>query len=537
MNYGMRALVVIVLACAGSWHEAHATTWTVDCSAGTISNGVTTVASGLNASNALGSLLGTPLGPGMVTPGPVANDTILINSLCTQDVTIRTSGLTLANPSGASATLNTGDGIAGQLELAGAAMTVIDGLSLGPTGTASGEVADLYVHDGSALALKESQVVNSPIIGIDVARSSSVALTDTTVTGNGASSSTASQTGMGILVENSSTLMLGNTSGTKPAMIENNAGSGVVAQDASSVVVYAATISGNQLTQLTLLGTSSGFMTGLTATPGGPAPTTAIAAPTGGCCAAIFASGASTLDLEQGVVVTGSSTQSAISLEGSSLLANTALISSGAGASSPASSQPTITGSGNAVIALAGGNSICFGTLSIATPPSCTAGGGYAIEILHVATLVQVDAAVLGFPAQADSITGGGTIQLQSTVDLGVEISGTATPSLTWNVGNGGIVVEQNSSFRLEGGVIITGVLDLNEGSNAFFNHTVNPLANTVSNGGASSSIICPFIAVAASHVFIAGANPAASLTPLPSLATTFSTGSPAAGSKQCLAF
>jgi hypothetical protein len=523
-----RSSLVLALAALAWSHGASATTWTVDCNAGTISNGVTTVASGLNASNALGSLLGTPLGPGSVTPGPVANDTILINALCTQDVTIRTSGLTLANPSGASATLNVNDGVVGQLELAGAANIVIDGLSLGPTPTFSGEVANLYIHDGSAAAIKESQVVNSPLIGIEVARSSGVALSDTAVTGNGASSSAPAQTGMGILIENNSTLILGNSSGTKPATIENNTGSGVVVDDASSVVVDAATISGNQMTQVTVLGASSGFMTGMTTSPGTVAPTTTITAPSGGTFQAVFASGASTLDIEQGVVVTGNQTNAAILLEGSSLLLNASLISSGAGAAKPAKAQATISGTGNAVIALASGNAICFGTLTVATPPQCTLlDEGFAIQINHVSTLLQVGGSVLGFPVSADTVTGGGTVQLQSTVDLGISVNGMSTPSLNWTTGSEGVNVSQNSSFRLEGGVVITGQLQLAQGSNAFFNHSQNPLENTVSAG-----VSCSFTSIPASHVSISGA----SLTPAisPPLATNMAS---ATTSPQCLAF
>jgi hypothetical protein len=530
MHEILRRLPPLVLALVAlAWrHDANATTWTVDCNAGTISNGVMTVASGLNASNALGSLLGTPFGPGTVMPAPVANDTILINSLCTQDVTIRTSGLTLANPSGASATLNVNDGVVGQLELAGAANTVIDGLSLGPTTTAEGEVANLFVHDGAAVAVKESQVVNSPLIGIEVARSSGVALTDTAVTGNGASSPAPGQTGMGILVENNSTLILGDMSGAKPATIENNTGSGVVVDDASSVIVDAATISGNQMTQVTVLGASSGFMTGMTTAPGTVAPTTTIVAPSGGTFQAVFASGASTLDIEQGVVVTGNQTNSAILLEGSSLLLNASLISSGAGATNPAKSQATISGTANAVIALASGNSICFGTLTVATPPQCTLlDAGYAIQINHVSTLLQVGGSVLGYPVEADTVTGGGTVQLQSTVDLGIGVNGMSTPSLNWTTGSEEIGVSQNSSFRLEGGVVITGQVQLAQGSNGFFNRSQNPLVNTVSAG-----VLCAFTSIPASHVTISG--PSLSPAISPPLATNMAS---ATVSPQCLAF
>ena len=366
---------------------ASATTWLADCStggptSGEILKGGTPVATGLMPTNTLGfTLLGTPTGSGQITPGPVPGDTIEIKGICTEDVTISTSGLTLVNDNNSGA-LNTGDGVEGQLELAGAGNTVIDGILLSAPGSFSqGEFANLYVHDGAALALETSQVSSGPLIGILAARSSEVSIVATTVSGNGGSGAANDDTNMGILAANNATIYLGKNDGTEAATVENNSGAGIVATEGSSIAINAATISGNVLPQVMLLGASSGFITGLNSS------TTRITAPSNGCCQAVFAAGASTLDVEQGAIVTGNQLNAAIGLDASTLLLQGSTVASGAGESLPAKSEPTLHGTGNSVIALAGGNTVCFGTPGV-SPPCTVTNGGIAIGIDHVSTLI-----------------------------------------------------------------------------------------------------------------------------------------------------
>lgn len=495
---------------------AGATIWTADCNAGTISNGVSTVASGLMASNTLGfTLLGTPNEPGQLTPGPVSGDTIEIRGLCTEDVTIRIPGLTLLDADDPGM-LDTSDGIQGQLELAGAGNTVVDGILLTAPGTFSqGEVANLYVHDGASLALKNAEVSGGPLIGIDAARSSAVSIQDTTVSGNG-SMGPDDTANMGILATSNATVYLGKTDGTAPATVQNNTGAGIVAADSSSISIFGATIAGNGLPQVWLLGSSSGFITG------NDTNSTTITAPSGGCCQAIFAAGASTLDIEQGASVIGNQNKAAIALSASTLLLQGSVVSSGAGAPTPAESEPTLHGTGNSVIALAGGNTVCFGTPS-GSPPCNALDGGIAIDVDHVSTLTQVANTILGYPAAPDTVLGGGSVQMQSTADLGKGLVG-GMPSVAWTTGSLGFTIKQNSSFRLQGGATIVGTLNLTQSSNAFFNKS-NGGTNTISGG-----IICPFITVPAAYV----AGPA-NVSPEPVLATSFQSASKTL--EQCLPF
>jgi hypothetical protein len=125
-------------------------------------------------------------------------------------------------------------------------------------------------------------------------------------------------------------------------------------------------------------------------------------------------------------------------------------------------------------------------------------------------------------------VVGGGTVQLQSTADVGMGFpSGVA--SLGWNAGGNGIAVSQNSSFRMEGGVAITGTLSLAQGSNGFANLVNNPSGNKTPNS--VTSLACPFTSIPAAHVTASSKT----LSPAPSLSTNFQTTNQA--TSQCLSF
>ena len=228
------------------------------------------------------------------------------------------------------------------------------------------------------------------------------------------------------------------------------------------------------------------------------------------CGNAIVAVGSSTVRIEGGATVTaldsGSPAAQAIVLaQGSSLLTQGATIQA------LDSAAATITAGENSVVALAGGNTIC----SVKSGACDSTTDGTALVIDHVSTLMQVPAAEFGYTAAQDLIFGNATAQLQSTIDLGSGSVG-GQPSIAWTVQNastGGIAVAQNSSFRLNGGVSIsgTGGVRLSQGSNGFFN---------ISSGGTNSvsgGITCPFTAIAGAHVVGQTA-----VTPNVALATSF---------------
>ena len=78
-----------------------------------------------------------------------------------------------------------------------------------------------------------------------------------------------------------------------------------------------------------------------------------------------------------------------------------------------------------------------------------------------------------------DTITGNGSVQIESNMELG---TGGTTPS-SWT---GIITVAQNSSLRMDGGITVTGAVKLTQASNGFFN---------ISNGGqniVTGGVSCP---------------------------------------------
>jgi len=117
-----------------------------------------------------------------------------------------------------------------------------------------------------------------------------------------------------------------------------------------------------------------------------------------------------------------------------------------------------------------------------------SAAGGVAVKVTNGSTFHQRIEPGSGSPAGADTITGAGSVHIESNIELG---TGASTPS-TWT---GNIIAAQNSSIRMDGGITVTGTAKLTQASNGFFN---------VSNGGlnvVTLGVTCPFTTNAASHV------------------------------------
>jgi hypothetical protein len=483
------------------------TTWTVNCTTGAIAgSGAQTV----STTGTLGALLGTPASPPTVSPAPQPGDVIEITGICVEDVTVRTSNLQLTNRNGPDALSDSDvDGIKGQLEIDGAQQIVITGLALGDfTGTFSfasaSDDALLYVHGGATVTVQHTALESSPGLGIYVRRASEVFLMSDHIEDNDSN---------GIEIITGSKAVLGADDGSLSVLVEGNGGDGVTVDSGSSVVIQSAQINENANRQLAVLGASSAHVTGSAASV---ALQKCFTAPDTPCGNAVEVWNGSSLRVDDGASVSSVNSSSvetsAILLEGSStLLAASAQILSPSG-------PTTIEASDNSVIALAGGNSICSGTCGTGTT-------GTAITADRVSTLMQVAPAQFGYADLADTIYGGGVMTLQSTADLGMGPIGTGTtPSLTWTTGSAGIDAAQNSSFRLEGGVSITGALSLAQASNGFFNLTNGGTAPNVVSGGVS----CPFSAIPASHV----AGPT-EISPAPTLSTNFF----ATSAGECLSF
>jgi hypothetical protein len=494
------AAMAPVLASLGT--AAVAATYNVDCTTGAVSGAATV--SGSTASLVLGLVLGTPGSLATVSPAPSSGDTINVTGTCTEDVEVTVSDLTIANGSAGA--------VEGQIEVSGATGIVINGLLLGNASSFSfasaSDVALVYAHDGAAVTVSNATIENSPLLGVVAARSSGIALEADQVNDNGGTTADLTERDNGgIQARDDSTVMLGAPDGSAQVTVSNNPYDAIAAYRDSSIVVYSAALSNNAAHQIMVVSASAAYVT---VVPNDGLPTTTIMAPSG-APNAIQAVGTSTLRIDNGVTLAGASGAEAISVEGGS-----ALLLQGSKISTPGAG-PVIEATSGSVIALGGGNSICNGSFSGAT---CTAGTGLAIEIDHVASLVQINPADFGYTAAPETIHGTGAAVLQSTIDLGL---GTVTgvPSVTWNTGAGAVSVAQNSSFRLDGGVTITGELSISQASNGFFN---------VSKGGANdvTQVICSFTDIPGSHV--AGTS---AVTPAVVASTNFLS----TAANQCLSF
>jgi hypothetical protein len=499
--FGAVFLAMALFAASG----AQATTWLVSCTNGTVSNGTTVT----NSATPLGSLLGMPGTPATISPAPVPGDTIKVGGTCAEDVTITTPQLLLINSSSNPEAVN-GDGVQGQLEVARVTGITLLGLTLGSTSStvtfaSPSDQAQLYVHDGAGITVQYSVVENSSLFGILAAQSSTVSVLNSTVTTNGNGSNP--QSTAGIRAINGSTVILAapdQSPGASPTEVNSSHGDGVSLLNGSTLVAQDDTTIGsnNQGRQILIASGSSAHITG--GSVDGFSCFT--------CLDTIDLVGGSLLRLDGGVQVLATAGDFAIlASDGSGIITSGSTIA----ASTTAADVPIVDATDNSVIILAGGNTIC----SNSCDSSAT---GTAIQVDHVSTLTELPSAEFGYPAGAEAIFGDGIAQLQSTIDLGIGLVSSA-PGLAWATSPNGISVAQNSSFRLEGGVAITGTVILAQGSNGFFNASAGG-TNTVSGG-----VSCPFNFIPASHVTASSAV----LSPAPTLASNFFSVAP----NQCMKF
>jgi hypothetical protein len=243
--------------------EAHAAnTWIVDCGAGTIQENSNTAQSGFTASNALGTVLGTPSGPATTGNAAQSGDTVKINGVCSEDVTVRTSGLTIEDETNGVASVNTGTAIEGQLEFNGAVRITLGGIELGSHSGSfsfpgSGENANLYVHGDSSLLVENCDVENGPLDGILVSSNSSIKLLSVIVSANG-TLGTARQA-EGVRIVGGGYAFLGNNDGTDGVIIKGNAGNGLQVIGGGADI-YGSVIDNNGKYQVEFFG-SLGYIT------------------------------------------------------------------------------------------------------------------------------------------------------------------------------------------------------------------------------------------------------------------------------------
>jgi hypothetical protein len=267
--------------------------------------------------------------------------------------------------------------------------------------------------------------------------------------------------GNGLIVADGGTVELGydNNSGLSAAVVIQNNGSGGIYVNNASLDIQNATVQSNQ-------GNGLGASLGQIAFNAG---TIASASGSGVPAVQLYHSG-----LVASGTITGPGDASAILAS-----SNSSVILEGA----------TITDSdanGNdAVLYLEDGSSAhSFGGNTITN----SAPNGNAIVATNGSTFHQRFEAGSGNTNAADTITGGGTAQVESNIEVG---TGAANPS-TWN---GSIDAAQNSSIRMDGGITVNGSVTFAQASNGFFNLT-NTGTNVVTGG-----VLCPFATNQSAHV------------------------------------
>jgi hypothetical protein len=404
--------------------------------------------------------------------------------------------------------LTQGGTIEGQIEVFGSGLecqgpSVSTGtVTLDGTGTAA-NTAVIWAHDAAAVIVDGCTVQNGTGDGILADKNTLVNFQSGTVEDNGTNPSGGAHS-HGIEGLAGASIWLGETTyqdvGTNPGgslvTISGNSGDGIHLTNGANLYSLGTVVDGNGQNAVYLSNNASARFQG-----------GSITAPSGGFTPpawAIQVLAASSLRLE-GV---NSSAASATAPNGalfvaaaSSAILNSTILWGNS------TSAPVVEATGSASVFLAGGNTITV------------ASGGTAMEADHSSSLYQVPPANYGYTAAVETITGAGLVQEQSSADLGQGQIGGTTQSMTWT---GGFLVQQNSSFRMSGGVTVTGQILLQQGSNGFVN-TLNPGTNTVQGG-----IQCPSTSFPASHV-----SGASNVTGTVTLATSPSS----VTSPQCMTF
>ena len=493
---------------------AHAHTYTFQC-AGTAGELEARI-NGTSAWTTTDGLAGTmaPLASGDI----IRIDGTTNGFSCRGDIFVNTSGVTFENHSGTSTLILT-DEIDGTFEVVGADIT-INGLALTchcMTSTANttglspfDEDAALLLRDGATVLFENGEITSSFADGIFATGNAMISLVNTTIVGNGIDpgqlNTFDSAFTSGVYAEAGSKVRLGNPDHSGTVTIAGNGqtfpgseagclGYGVFLR-ASTLDSFAATIGGNGTArtsssenfcgQIALQAGSSARLEGNT-----------IAQTDTAIFQAVQVLGGSSLVTTDNGAPSPLLTTISAGLDGAMMVAaaSSAVLNASTIASS-GNALPTIVTTASSTIAVAGGNSI--------SNPST---GGVVFQIDHLSSLFQVAGHQVGFTDAADAVTGSAFVQVQSSADLGIgPIS--AAPSLNWSVPSGDcILVQQNSSFRLSGGVTIAGApaaaCSLNSGavsttiviqqeSNAFFN-VGRGGSLAISGGGRVSCVFAGF--------------------------------------------
>lgn len=388
------------------------------------------------------------------TPGQLAallgtvrfGDTVVITGICVGDITLPTT-LTLTNHLSSAALVAT-DGIEGQVTVATlAGGATINGILLEGHPTSTGAIANLAVFGPGQTTLQHSKVTRAQADGIYIGNGGSVYLVGSVVSGNGVARMAGNSDGVDIDVGG----FLDDAKTGPASTITGNPGRGILVENGGSLRLHATTVSADGVSEIVAMG-------GTVRLEG-----TVVKGATGAAQPAVQVFNGSRLEL-YGAGVSGPG-GAVLVAGGSSALAAGATLS-GSGAAAPALEVASASS-----LMLGGGNRI----LNAAT-------GGVAAKVDRNANLMQVLSSRFGAADAVDTVTGAGVVLEESSIDLGTGLIGGA-PSLTWT---GSLTVSERSVVKLQGGVAVSGSLQLTDGADGLF-YLANGGTNRVSGG-----VTCP---------------------------------------------
>jgi hypothetical protein len=413
-------------------------------------------------------------------PGSV----LAIKGLCTQQILIASAtswGITLTNETGNPASpLMAGDGIDGEIAIDGPLQVFIDGIAIDGPAVDTGHPAIVMLQANAAATIVNVQIVNGQRAGLALRENASVRIRNSVISGNGLAGVAGAGDGIhalaGAHVELGGMNDDGSVNTADAVSISGNAGHGVFIGANSRLSMTGGSITGNLQAQVLAAGSA---MVSLFGTDVVQSTT-----PTDPGAFAIAGFGTTTVMLAGGTTVAGGTVAGAVQvMNASDVILNAATLSNST------ASHTTVSASGGSVVLLSGGNTIGNGAVN-----------GFVVQIDHNSSLMQtldgglavgLAPAPFSMTQGADTIAGAGSGQVQSTMDLGIGLIG-GKPSLTWA---GSIEMSQHSGFRMSGGAVLEGTLELAQSSDAFFNNANGGSGNVVSGG-----VTCPGTA-AASHV------------------------------------
>ena len=432
----------------------HAATLTADCTAATGSPG------------ALGALVGSI----------VMGTSVTVQGTCVGNIQIMPNGVTLQ------ADGSVGGEIVGQVSITGTGATLI-GLTIDGTLASTYSTDGVVVQPGGSATLSNCTIQHWPGRGVVVDMNAAVGISGGSIKFN---TGTPASGGAAITIKHGSSATIGFAppfyveafSNAAPVEIASNNGYGIDVENNAQVEIYSANIHDNGGPELYAMFSNVNIQ--------------------GGTISAPVLNGPNAIQLVHSSIylynttVTGAGPYT-IADWGTSMLAmrgSTVTQTGGAG-------HTALQVTDGSTAASLGGNTV-------------SASGGSAIFVQNASTFHETNGTSFGFAAAGDTITGSGTVQVQSNMELGT--GGTAPSAWT-----GAILVAQNSSFRMDGGMTITGAVSIAQASNAFFNVT-NGGKNVVTGGVNCTGVVL------ASHVAAPG-NVVTSINGSTSAVTIGSTG------------